>query len=214
MPGPVLSPEDGVRSKETLFLLWRIYIQVRAVQETSGFRNNPQAGPSTSNGERGGQAGRLGHHGSDSPKIGPEPTIFMKMDNQDVLQREIPQWSRAGAQMRVQFQAKFPYGNFRDSIDLTSEWSQPEERELKYLLPSTHHSLVEDWPWRSFGVTLHQTKQVLAAGKSSLDKGLGAGCVGKGFLLMIALWRPLESPVVEALISRDTVVQCDVCRGF
>lgn len=29
-----------------------------------------------------------GHHGSDSPKTGSEPTIFMKMDYQEVLRRE------------------------------------------------------------------------------------------------------------------------------
>lgn len=59
-----------------------------AGRRASDSRNNPQAGPFTSDGERGAKQEGWRHHGSDSPKTIPEPTIFMKMDYQEVLRRE------------------------------------------------------------------------------------------------------------------------------
>lgn len=52
-------------------------------------RNNPQAGPSTSNGESGWPSRKVGGYlGSGSPGKGPELKIFLKVAYQEVLPRE------------------------------------------------------------------------------------------------------------------------------
>lgn len=104
MPGTGLSPEDIAVSKKTWFLLCGVYIQVWAFERASGSRNNPQAGPSTSNDERREPRVKVGDClKSGSTEIGPELKIFMEVAYQEVLSKE----THSGAGKEVRQESSF-----------------------------------------------------------------------------------------------------------
>lgn len=82
MPGPLLSSKRHHSCSAEFTSRWRF-------GRASVSRNNPQAGPSSSNGERGGPSRKVwGYIESGSPETGPELKIFIKVAYQEMLPRE------------------------------------------------------------------------------------------------------------------------------